>query len=222
VIVNYQSWVLKQISRQSWAQENSSMRAARHSRRDRRLSWTQAQVQELWQRWSSGAPASQIARDLGRGISKNAVLAKIRRLRLARRRMHDRRPSARSTIRAIAFDAIPGRLRPRSLDSNREQRGSPKWVIEAKPYADDPGADADIPPAQRRSLLELNDQTCKWPVGDPVTPDFFYCGAPADHGRPYCGHHCLRAYRPLRPNEPERDSGFAKTNRTQAGARKPD
>jgi len=154
------------------------MHARRHSGRDRRLSWTQAQMQDLWQRWSSGAPASQIARDLGLGISRNAVLAKIRRLRLASRRTHDRRPSARSTIRAISFDAIPDRLRPRNPDSDRGQRCSPAWIIEAKPYVDDAGVDADIPPAQRRSLLELNDQSCKWPVGDPATPDSSIAGHP--------------------------------------------
>jgi hypothetical protein len=65
---------------------------------------------------------------------------------------------------------------------------------------------SDILPAQRRSLLELSDDTCKWPVGDPATPDFFYCGAPAHNGRPYCEHHCLRAYRPLWPNKPKRGS----------------
>lgn len=35
---------------------------------------------------------------------------------------------------------------------------------------------------------------CLWPIGDPVDPDFHFCGAPAVHGKPYCAEHCARAY----------------------------
>lgn len=170
--------------------------AHRHQRRDRRVSWTQAQLRELRQRWSRGVPASQIARALGGGISRNAVLAKVRRLGLAARRTHERRPSARSTIRAISFDAIPDRLRPRKHHSNREQPRYPTWVIAASPYVEDPGLDAAIPVPQRRTLIELSGQTCRWPVGDPASPDFFFCGGATHDAHPYCRDHCARAYQP--------------------------
>jgi hypothetical protein len=124
----------------------------------------------------------------------------------ARRARHDRILAARIQIRAISFDATHGRLHPRNPGSDREQGAAPAWVIEAQPYIDDPGADADIPPARRRSLLELAKGICKWPVGDPAAPDFFFCGAAAREGRPYCDHHCLRAYRAIAPNGRERGS----------------
>jgi hypothetical protein len=44
-------------------------------------------------------------------------------------------------------------------------------------------------------LLELTDDTCRWPVGDPCAADFFFCGAPPLPGKPYCAAHCARAER---------------------------
>jgi len=60
---------------------------------------------------------------------------------------------------------------------------------------DDPGIDADVPFAQRRSLIELTASACRWPVGDPSHPDFFFCGAEALQGKPYCAAHGARARR---------------------------
>jgi GcrA cell cycle regulator len=50
--------------------------------------------------------------------------------------------------------------------------------------------------SQRLSLLELNEATCHWPVGDPASPDFFFCGGKALTGLPYCAHHSRVAYQP--------------------------
>jgi GcrA cell cycle regulator len=54
--------------------------------------------------------------------------------------------------------------------------------------------DADIPLPQRRSLLELDRHACRWPIGDPRSPDFLFCGAKPRRGKPYCAAHCARAY----------------------------
>src|SRR5581483_11416960 len=48
------------------------------------------------------------------------------------------------------------------------------------------------PRAPRRSLLELTDATCRWPVGDPQHPEFFFCGAPPRANSPYCAAHWRR------------------------------
>jgi GcrA cell cycle regulator len=56
---------------------------------------------------------------------------------------------------------------------------------------------ADISgPPQRRVFLELSGRSCRWPVVDPRSSDFFFCGAEAFPGKPYCVAHCTRAYRP--------------------------
>lgn len=53
--------------------------------------------------------------------------------------------------------------------------------------------DMMIPAEQRRTLLDLTARTCKWPVGDPGDPDFFFCGGEAVEGRPYCVGHLHRS-----------------------------
>jgi len=53
-----------------------------------------------------------------------------------------------------------------------------------------------IPPEERATILQLNEHTCKWPIGDPGTDDFYFCGRRSDAGVPYCEHHCRIAYQP--------------------------
>ena len=48
----------------------------------------------------------------------------------------------------------------------------------------------------RRTLLELNEETCRWPIGDPGHPDFFFCGGQTITGLPYCAYHSRVAYQP--------------------------
>ncbi len=51
--------------------------------------------------------------------------------------------------------------------------------------------------ARRLSLLELTERTCKWPVGDPATDDFWFCGLPTAPGKPYCEAHVAVAFQPM-------------------------
>src|SRR3984893_17462423 len=53
-----------------------------------------------------------------------------------------------------------------------------------------------IPLGQRRSLLELTEETCRWPIGDHGTADFFFCGGPAITSLPYSPSHSRIAYQP--------------------------
>jgi GcrA cell cycle regulator len=68
------------------------------------------------------------------------------------------------------------------------------FEVEAEP---DPVAfDNVVPMNQRRTLLELTEDTCHWPVGDPGSSEFFFCGGKALGGLPYCAHHSRVAYQP--------------------------
>ena len=51
--------------------------------------------------------------------------------------------------------------------------------------------------ALRLSLMELTSRTCKWPVGDPATEDFWFCGLPSQPGKPYCAAHNNLACQPI-------------------------
>jgi GcrA cell cycle regulator len=147
--------------------------------------WSDARIRQLRQRWSKGASASRIARELGGGLSRNAVLGKLRRLGLVAVDRGRRRRSARDDTRAASLHLLPGHAISSHLT----------WIVAAEPYADDPATDASIPAAQRRSFLDLDSQSCRWPVGDPASPDFFFCGAQPLVDKPYCAEHCARAYR---------------------------
>jgi GcrA cell cycle regulator len=60
-----------------------------------------------------------------------------------------------------------------------------------------------IPIGQRRTLLELTEDTCRWPIGDPASPEFFFCGGKPLTSLPYCGYHSRVAYQPA--NERRKD-----------------
>jgi GcrA cell cycle regulator len=51
--------------------------------------------------------------------------------------------------------------------------------------------------AKKLTLMELTERTCKWPVGDPATPDFWFCGLPVQSGKPYCEAHVGVAFQPM-------------------------
>ncbi len=51
--------------------------------------------------------------------------------------------------------------------------------------------------ARKLSLLELTERTCKWPIGDPATDDFWFCGLPVQAGKPYCEAHVAVAFQPM-------------------------
>jgi GcrA cell cycle regulator len=51
--------------------------------------------------------------------------------------------------------------------------------------------------ARKISLMELTERTCKWPIGDPATEDFWFCGLPSQQGKPYCDAHVGVAFQPM-------------------------
>ena len=51
--------------------------------------------------------------------------------------------------------------------------------------------------ARKLGLMELTERTCKWPIGDPATQDFWFCGLPSLPGKPYCEAHVGVAFQPM-------------------------
>ena len=152
------------------------------------MSWTDERVELLKKLWSDGLSASQIAAELG-GITRNAVIGKVHRLGLSGRAKststgvpRPRKARAPSHMMRIGRASIRGNT---ALAHAYE-------IEEAEPEL----IDNVIPIGQRRTLLELNEQTCRWPVGDPGSGDFFFCGGNTLAGLPYCGYHGRVAYQP--------------------------
>ncbi len=61
--------------------------------------------------------------------------------------------------------------------------------------------------AKRLTLMQLTERTCKWPVGDPATEDFWFCGLPSAPGKPYCETHVSVAFQPMSSRRDRRSSG---------------
>jgi len=160
------------------------------------MSWTDERVELLKKLWSDGLSASQIAGELG-GITRNAVIGKVHRLGLSGRAKstsagapRPRKPRSAAHMLRIGRAAIRGNT---ALAHAYE-------VEEAEPQQ----IDNIIPIGQRRTLLELNEQTCRWPVGDPGSGDFFFCGGNTAAGLPYCAYHARVAYQPPSDRRRER------------------
>jgi GcrA cell cycle regulator len=168
--------------------------------------WTDERIAHLTTRWSQGASAGQISRELGNGISRCSVIGKIHRLGIVDLSPHGgvrrRWPATKESELPAAKEDRPAPERrsenPPAAKHSRKQHSPPSWVANAKPYIDDPLVDAGIPFSRRRSFLQLNCRTCRWPVGDPASADFFFCGAKPLQDKPYCAAHCARAYRPAK------------------------
>ena len=63
-----------------------------------------------------------------------------------------------------------------------------------------------LPMSLRVTIIELKEAMCRWPLGDPSSPDFRYCGSPAANG-PYCAYHARLAYQPAQDRRRERERG---------------
>ncbi|UFX42122.1 GcrA family cell cycle regulator [Bradyrhizobium sp. 41S5] len=155
--------------------------------------WSEDRVERLKNLWASGMSCSQIAAELG-NVTRNAVIGKVHRLGLPGR-ADDRRAKAIEAKRAPRL----GSPMPKRTKVLRAVLSNPSSA-EAKQPVDDPTAgyasafDASVAVERRKGLLDLRDGDCKWPIGDPTTPDFFFCGDPAVSELPYCGPHCRAAY----------------------------
>ena len=156
------------------------------------MGWTDERVETLKKLWLDGLSASQIAKQLG-GVTRNAVIGKVHRLGL----------SGRATPSQPARPVFKSPKPPRPLTANppiqqrRVATPEPLTLVAAPPpashsqalptpYVEQPGT---------ATVLTLGAHMCKWPIGDPSTDEFRFCGRRASDG-PYCGEHAQVAYQP--------------------------
>jgi GcrA cell cycle regulator len=153
------------------------------------MSWTDERVELLKKLWSDGLSASQIAAELG-GITRNAASGKVHRLGLAGRAKSASTGAPRQRkARAPAHMLRIGRS---AIRGNTALAHAYDIEAEAEPEL----IDNVIPLGQRRTILELTEQTCRWPIGDPSSSEFFFCGGQTLTSLPYCAYHSRMAYQP--------------------------
>jgi GcrA cell cycle regulator len=171
------------------------------------MSWTDERVEQLKQHWIDGKSASQIAGLLGNGLTRNAVIGKVHRLGLAGRAKSPRsggsRPRPATQFPAQRRTPAPrvARAVPRIMRGATALAISPQTQAEAEPQEFE---SVVVPMSLRVTIVELKEAMCRWPLGDPASPDFRYCGSPAMTG-PYCAYHCGLAYQPAQERRRERE-----------------
>ena len=158
------------------------------------MGWTEERVAELKKLWSEGHSASQIAKRLG-SVTRNAVIGKVHRLGLSGRSTPSRpvkrpprlaRPKPQTATRPAAPARAPGPQVPVVREPVVAQRASESAaVIEPK----------RLPNGDMVTVLTVKDSMCKWPIGDPATESFSFCGRRSSDG-PYCSEHARVAYQP--------------------------
>jgi len=156
--------------------------------------WPKKQIELLKQLWSENRTCSYISNHIGEPFrSRNAVIGKIHRLGLPRPipdYSKNARPNATpKKIKAKKAEVTkPSKPQTPALHWTKHNRLRLPLVEEGIPNLSLNEIDAHIPIGQRKNLMGLTDTTCKWPVGDPATPDFFFCGATTDT-HVYCPYH---------------------------------
>src|SRR6056297_6518 len=189
------------------------------------MSWTDERVEMLKKMWSEGQSASQIAKELG-GVTRNAVIGKVHRLGLSNRAGASPAPAeAKPEPKAQPKAKAPPQPKPAPANKpdpvvepkTEHAAAAPvsppmparKQIIPAgQPLPPQPSTNEISPEAlakvseiekkaKRLTLMELTERTCKWPVGDPATEDFWFCGLPVQAGKPYCEAHVGVAFQPM-------------------------
>jgi GcrA cell cycle regulator len=141
------------------------------------MDWNEERTATLRKLWLEGMSASQVARQLG-GVSRSAVIGKVHRLGITVRDIPARqRSTVRSAVRAqprarIVRDAVP----------------TPRPTLRLVEVAD---------MAPTANILGLEIHSCRWPIGNPESHDFGFCGREKTARGSYCDDHARGAFRKL-------------------------
>jgi GcrA cell cycle regulator len=150
------------------------------------MSWNEEKVEKLKELWGKGSTASQIAEIIG-GISRNAVIGKAHRLNLSSK------IKTRNASSSQNFDNG-------SEENSSKQRKGRKSKFQSLII------EKDFEPENPKKLEELDESSCKWPIGHPEEQSFYFCGRSSLKDFSYCKLHLLYAYQPKgRKEEPVAD-----------------
>ncbi|WP_290541517.1 GcrA family cell cycle regulator [Aestuariivirga sp.] len=167
------------------------------------MSWTDERVELLKKLWTEGLSASQIAGRLGNGVTRNAVIGKVHRLNLSGR-VQQQRVTAPREPRKQREPSLPPRAGSSMPSMPTAGSAALKPTMRAETHIrpaaipePQPLRLVDLPKDGRVTILHLSDKTCKWPIGDPGSEEFCFCGHGPREGSPYCEYHARLAYQPM-------------------------
>ena len=149
------------------------------------MSWNEEKVEKLKELWGKGSTASQIAEIIG-GISRNAVIGKAHRLNLS---------SKIKTRNTLSSQKLDNNLEENNSQQKQSRKSKFKSLLIEK----------DFEPENPKKLEELDESSCKWPVGHPEEDSFYFCGRSSLKDFSYCKLHLLYAYQPKGKKEEPTD-----------------
>ena len=168
------------------------------------MHWTPERVELLIKMWEEGVAASTIAKELGK-VTRNAVIGKANRLGLQHQFLVD--ASSQELEKPVSQTGNDGSGNNIANVASSRKRAQFQVISADKPLPPQPSANEISQEAIAKvrevekfarniSLMELTERTCKWPLGDPATDSFSFCGLPAMAGKPYCEAHAGVAFQP--------------------------
>ena len=140
------------------------------------MSWNEEKVSKLKGLWGKGNTASEIATIIG-GVTRNAVIGKAHRLNLSSG-IKTKSPSSNQNFLDNSED--------KNLEQKKTRKNKFKSLLIEK----------DFEPENPKKLEELDESSCKWPVGHPEEKSFYFCGRSSLKDFSYCKLHLLYAYQP--------------------------
>jgi GcrA cell cycle regulator len=167
------------------------------------MGWTEQQIQMLKEMWGNGYSASEIAGRIGGGLSRNAIIGKAHRLKLS------------AGLSAAKIGPAAGHRVPAAQNMSANVKSSRKRVmlrpLPVLPVPPSTTVTKIVSKESFRSLDSINgikrsegvavtragERQCRWPVGDPRSPDFRFCGCQVYESLPYCIDHARVAYQSM-------------------------
>ena len=189
------------------------------------MAWSDERVAILKKMWLEGNSASEIAKELG-NITRNAVIGKVHRLGMSNRDTNNLKSgsstsNAKKSVRRGRPPKVnkeekkrgrphklkdPGDL-PGTFDVTEKSTTSSAKEMRLDENKTKVASDLSEETLQnilkvemkskKISLMELTERTCKWPIGDPATDTFWFCGHESEPGKPYCKTHISIAFQPI-------------------------
>jgi GcrA cell cycle regulator len=165
------------------------------------MSWTDERINLLKRMWKEGKSAADIAKTLGKGVTRNAVIGKAHRMGLSGRPSPIKKPASVKKESAAPKKEIASTSRPAAASGKKAAlTPAPSAKLKSNPALDREAE--ELKKIEKSApqigggvaLVDLTERMCKWPIGDPKEADFSFCGLGIRQGTPYCPSHAAMAY----------------------------